>query len=158
MLLFIKNFLSDLWDTISDFIKVYRYQIMGALVAVIILILLFGCAGGPASSQVAIDKAIISGESYVDWPAAPPCVAKDFLDDPGWGLMGGMTFVGKHGLPCHLLKIDRPVDGICDYAVIICETGETDERHGPDTPLFVTVGTIGCDDWDDMVETIKENF
>ena len=149
MLLFIKNFLTDAWT-------LYPKQIVAgiAIVAILIVLLLSGCAGTQT-------KPVIEGPGYCTWEDAPTWAAKDFiLDEDGWGLIDGYKFTGKHGLPCYAIKVDTPpADGVCDAVVVVCETGNTDDRYGPNTPLVRAIGpgAIPCDAWDGLINAIKKD-
>ena len=150
MLLFIKNLIKDAWI-------LYPTQIIAGLAIVVILIvlLLSGC-----HPMRRVEAPAIEGPGYCDWQAAPSWVARDFVEDPaGFGLMDGHKFMGKHGLPCYALKIDSPpADGSCDIVVLVCETGQTDDRHGPGTPLVRLIGRgLMCDRWDGLINTIKKD-
>lgn len=148
MLLFIKNFIKDAWT-------LYPKQVIAgiAIIAILIVLLLAGCAGTQS-------EPIAEGPGYCKWEGAPSWVAKDFVEDPaGFGLMDGHKFMGKHGLPCYALKIDSPpADGSCDIVVLVCETGQTDDRHGPGTPMVRLIGRgLACDRWDGLINAIKKD-
>lgn len=147
MLLFIKNFLTDAWT-------LYPKQIVAgiAIVAILIVLLLSGCAGTP--------KAMAEGPGYCAWKGAPAWMAKDIISDPKkFGIIDGFEFVGKHGLPCYAIKVDKPpADGTCDTTAVVCETGNTDDRWGPNTPLVVVVGQVSCDEFDGLIGVIKKGI
>lgn len=152
MLLFIKNFLKDLYLTVNCWVERHSLKIAGGLVIAIILLLLFGCAGNHAISN----KVQSEGPGYCKWEAAPSYIAKDFITDPeGFGLMKGFKFFGDQGQNCYLLMIDLPkADGTCDLITAVCETGTFDTRHGPDTPLVRVVGKWPCNRWDAIIDHI----
>lgn len=142
---FIKNLFQDVWT-------LYRKQVVVACIAIVIIVfalLLSGCAGQGQRFET-------KGNSYCSWADAPGWVAKDFLQGDGWGLMDGRSFIGDNGLPCYILKVDvPPADGSCDVIAVVCETGNTDNRHGPNTPLVIAVGNAPCTAWDGFVESVE---
>jgi hypothetical protein len=149
MLLFIKNFFKDAW-------VLYKKEMMFAIAGVVIfvLLLLLGCAGTKT-------EPIAEGPGYCLWKDAPAWAAKDFImDENGYGLIDGYKFMGNHGLPCYAIKVDTPpIDYSCDAVVVVCETGNTDDRYGPGTPLVrgVGPGALPCDRWDSLIKAIKKD-
>lgn len=154
MLLFIKNFLSGLKETADEFMGRYGTYILLGMFAIVLMVLLFGCAGSQVTKQP-----LIEGPGYCKWEEAPSWLAKDFIADPAkWGVIDGYQFIGKHGLPCYALKIDAPpADGTCDAIGVICESGVFDDRHGPNTPLVQGLGRVPCHEWDGLIESIKKD-
>ena len=161
------QFLRDIWNGFvaminpllakrDRFLMRHHKNIIIGLVVVLILVLVFGCAG---SQKAKPDWASTEGPGYCLWEGAPSWLAKDFITDPDkWGVIDGYQFQGKHGLPCYALKIDAPpADGTCDAVGVICESGSTDDRYGPGTPLVQGLGTVPCEEYDSLLEAIQKD-
>lgn len=153
MLIFLKNLLSDVYANIHEYFPRWYQKAALVGIVVVVLILLLGCS--PATRVAPA----IEGPGYCTWQGAPAWMAKDIISNPKkFGLIDGFEFVGKHGLPCYALKIDKPpADGTCDTAAVICETGNTDDRWGPGTPLVTMAGQVPCDEFEGLVEAIKKD-
>jgi len=150
MLLFIKNFLIDCYNSFDNFLVIHRTKLVLGLIGVIALMLIFGCAAAPGEKF-----SHIKGNGYCYWEDAPEWVAADFIGE-GWGLLDGRQFIGDGGQMCYAVKVDKPVtDGECDIVAVVCESGSFDDRHGPNTPLVIPVGSGPCDSWDKIVEAIN---
>jgi hypothetical protein len=102
--------------------------------------------------------------SYSIATHAPDWMQKDFtVDETGnFGLIDWFGWQDS-GIQYHMMSMDYKdedgkLDGICDTIVIMMESGHTDERYGPGTPLLVGIGTVPCEKWDEMTKRIIDDL
>ena len=120
----VKAFLAEAYRLLNEKVEQYSIEIMAMMLAFIVILLVFGCAGTNRTAGSALDDGQHRG-SYVSWEAAPGWMARDFLkDNDGWGLIDGREFKGVNNQDCWAIKVDKPVaDGICDHLMVVCQRG-----------------------------------
>ena len=103
-------------------------------------------------------------KSYCTATHAPEWIQKDFtLDETGnFGLLDWFGWQDE-GVQYHMLSMDykdetKLLDGECDLIVIMMEGSQVDDRHGPDTPLLLGIGTIDCENWDETIKLIIDDL
>ncbi|MBE9550519.1 MAG: hypothetical protein IMF13_00570 [Proteobacteria bacterium] len=160
MLNFIKNLYRSFIALCDAWLQTHYLKVLIAIVCMMILILLFGCGGSQVTNQGAAETE--TSCDYVTRSESPSWISKDILNpDDGqcWGMQDAFTFRGANGL-CHALLLDLPpADGSCDLIAVVCETENTDDRHGPNTPLVAPVKKLECSRWNELKTFIqKENL
>lgn len=135
---------------------VHRYYGYALVLFIIIcftaLLALNGCNG--------VNNEIVPAEpgvGYSWWAEAPGWVSKDFIHD-GWGLIDGFSYQPAPEQKFHVLKIDRPDDGLdgeCDSVVIVMESGFGTRKQGYSGPLVTVISTAECDEHEDIRRSVE---
>ena len=153
---FIYDMIGGPLSAVDGWLNRHYRKVIGVLLIIIFLVVVAGCSAVPGSR---VEKTAGGGYNY--WENAPDWVAADFVNED-WGLMDGMQFIGEQGQLCYVLKIDTPpTDGECDSISVFCESGSFNDRHGPDTPLVILVGSAPCSAWDGLkvaVDNLKKDL